>query len=724
MKKIIIILLCGIFVSSAYGANSTLNDSATTGSTLGESVVTKYGTQQGFKNSFSDPLSGTGKQLTTINGANNFGSSLSCPNAQNFMDILIQPGTDGAITNMQIHIDTTFTGQSYNFQYIMPYTTGDDTTNINKISGVCINGVVSCDSGWQNCKYYKWVAEPALLKKASSDEVTGCYCIDNSCKNPNSFYSYAFSNPGKVLPVLGAGIIRAIELAAQGTVISKVSEAISNPDGTTHITYAGQSNSSCTSSAASPTGSTTLNKYASPAAYGDMRVAGDTLALNQLADPNSYYSGLNMLNNKKIAANTGVSLQPCSITNDYAITKNKTENSGSGDATICTNQQVWMRIHKNTTNNTLELQALDADGHNNWSSAHFLCGSGESYFPQPPLTSDGWHLIKSIPYDFSSDNISSYEISLTNIHQILNYGGYSLPDFCTQNNGSFVFKSSLSFTDASAFDIPFQVSFCGLGPGPNQQYMAFHYEWKTKTIGCVYSLASPDDCKILDNNPDCVLFYEEQDGVVTVNRRSQTFATTTNVIEKTITDGTCSKKFITAPGGFWTKKRQYTCLQAPTDFNITSGGQRQKTVASSVVMNNNIISYSDVSNNATTTNTVDVSNLVASQTPVSSCEMACKVGKNRYDTVVGGGGQSQNYKTQGTIANTYDYYYKICQKGNNGYTCPVDLTQGEIVVPILDSNGIPQDCNCPVNNGSFSTAIVGLQALRLAGKDFICTGGN
>lgn len=133
------------------------------------------------KTSDSDALRGNyvtpglaGQAISTIDNSRSFAPNIACQKTATLLEVLVQPSTSGDLGNVTISRDTDLDG------------TLDSISNLPvPVSGICANGVASCDPGtWDQCRFFRWdVYQTKALKltSAAMTELAGCYCINNSC---------------------------------------------------------------------------------------------------------------------------------------------------------------------------------------------------------------------------------------------------------------------------------------------------------------------------------------------------------------------------------------------------------------------------------------------------------------------------------------------------------------------------------------------------------------
>jgi hypothetical protein len=160
----------------------------------------KSGSSEALRQNYLTPgLSG--QPISTVDSKTLFTPNLSCQRTASLLQILVQPGATGDIGTVRISQDSDFDGA---FDHV--------STLALPISGICANGVISCQPGaWQECHYLKWTlgADKALkLSDVEMPELAGCYCVNNSCGS-----GLVWSNLPEVLKDLGGGMVGALTSA-------------------------------------------------------------------------------------------------------------------------------------------------------------------------------------------------------------------------------------------------------------------------------------------------------------------------------------------------------------------------------------------------------------------------------------------------------------------------------------------------------------------------------
>ncbi len=170
----------------------------------------------------------SGQTITTVDGKTGFTASLSCQKTSTLLELLVQPGSTGDLTQVRISHDRDFDG-TFDSQTLLPV----------PISGICANGVIACNPGtWEGCRYYGWAVDGALninLAQTQMTSLSGCYCLNNSCGT-----NLAWGNISEVLKDLGGGVVGALTTADPriGVAQAQVEGAM--------IRYTGAQTTSCT----------------------------------------------------------------------------------------------------------------------------------------------------------------------------------------------------------------------------------------------------------------------------------------------------------------------------------------------------------------------------------------------------------------------------------------------------------------------------------------------
>lgn len=187
----------------------------------------------------------SGQPISTVDGRHSFTPNLACRKSATLMEVLVQPSGTGDLGTVRISRDTDFNG-SLDSVSSLPV----------PVSGICANGVISCQTGtWNQCRYFRWEADAAALRLAEVEmpELAGCYCINNSCGT-----NLAWNNLPSVLGDLGGGMVGALT-----SFDPRVGVAKAVTDGPV-IRYIGAETTSCAADPALPQTAYRANPNALP----------------------------------------------------------------------------------------------------------------------------------------------------------------------------------------------------------------------------------------------------------------------------------------------------------------------------------------------------------------------------------------------------------------------------------------------------------------------------
>ncbi|MGI9377308.1 MAG: hypothetical protein ACR2PC_14650 [Tsuneonella suprasediminis] len=142
-----------------------------------------------------------GQAITTVDNSQTFNPNLACQQTATLLELIAQPAGTGDIGTLSIARDKDLDGSV------------DQTLTLPMpVSGICANGVVSCQPGtWNQCKSFQWdVGAGGVLKLTEVDltDLAGCYCVNNSCGS-----NLVWGNMASVLKDLGGGVIGALTTA-------------------------------------------------------------------------------------------------------------------------------------------------------------------------------------------------------------------------------------------------------------------------------------------------------------------------------------------------------------------------------------------------------------------------------------------------------------------------------------------------------------------------------
>ncbi len=561
-----------------------------------------YGTEAGFEERVSRPVISGDTPMYTLDGSKSFNAQLTCPSTFKFLEVSITVLSTGDL-KATIRQDTDFDGNS-DYTYVPPA----------DISGVCSNGVVSCDAGtWQNCKYYSWISDAnnfkATLQTGSITELGGCYCVNQSCGASYSDYS-------SVLKDIGGGAAGAIQNVDARYAITDAKIAANV------ISYYGQDSAGC--SGTSSAGTNSLQSYYSNQDNSGLVAASDSEILNQMQDTSSaYYNVKESFDN----SSAGVYVASCNIKRVVTINTETYSVSGSSavSSSICVDHYLYARIYESGFD--YHLQLLDTGPGN---EPHNNCDSGGGGI-------DGWHTLEVITLPKKASSLY----------------------FCVSGTGCSTGASNcVSIAGAQT-----AVLTCGDSGTQNPSYN-YTYDLQYKEDILIESI--DDKCSTLAADSDCKLRKETVDGVITYSNFSPTGNTASNTCQ-TFT-GVESHEVCR---DWWTDTKEYFCYGQQSDFDFLEVKARGQTVLSTSFQSGSTLYYDDYRKNETGgfSTSKEATNLYASGN-YDDCVNVCKVRTPKADTQAGMSGTTADFRS-GTAG--YDIFYKKCSGG----LCPLDTASGD-----------------------------------------------
>ena len=271
---LLVFMFC-LLTNSVY-ADSEPGMGSSAGSQAGNDIMSQVNTADKINNRLAQPLTSSETSMKTFGPAEqqqSFNAQLSAPSSESFLEVFAQPGSTGDLATVATKQDTDFDG-IYDYAY-----------NLSNVSGVCANGVISCNPGtWEGCSYYTWIATEGKVLLSSVPEIkqlAGCNCINNSCGS-----NLVWNNLDTVLKDLGGAIVGAIQDYNPHYTVTSVSI----DDAT--ITYYGQETPETVSACSDSvyfSGTKQPEQYYDPVS-GSLPV--DDEVLSQAADSDSYYTQL------------------------------------------------------------------------------------------------------------------------------------------------------------------------------------------------------------------------------------------------------------------------------------------------------------------------------------------------------------------------------------------------------------------------------------------------
>lgn len=234
----------------------------------------------------------SGQPVTTVDGSKSFTPTLACQKTANLLEVLVQPSSTGDIGLVRISRDKDLNG-AFDNSSTLPVL----------VSGICANGVISCNPGtWDQCRSFRWdldAAKDLKLTQVDMPELAGCYCVNNSCGS-----NLVFGNLASVLKDLGGGMVGALTTADP-----RIGVAEAHINGPV-IDYVGAQTTACT---ANPAIGQTAYK-SNPAA-----IQGDAFALSST---NPVFRALAA---SPAGAGKAQQLRACTVTREVTVKEVKIE---------------------------------------------------------------------------------------------------------------------------------------------------------------------------------------------------------------------------------------------------------------------------------------------------------------------------------------------------------------------------------------------------------------
>ncbi len=653
-RTLCFLVLCLIIPPSVHP-----EDPGNAGSTLGNTVIQKFGSPDGVSRDISAPMTSRDTLMKTLDGGKSFSAQLLCPSSRKFIEVLVQPGSSGDLAQVVVSQDIDMDGNT-DHVFSVPF----------PVSGVCANGVISCDAGtWGNCRYFRWEADVSTrvgVSAAAVSDLGGCYCLNASCGS-----NLAWGNMATVLRDLGGGAAGAVQAVNRKFAVTNVKE-----EGT-KITYYGQDTGQC-SGHPGPYGSSAPEQYYSPGSDAGLSGAKDEARTSQTGDPVSYY---NLIVNSQAAQEEQGDYRQCSIIRNILVTT-VMECSSPGDS---------LDVPSNScTINDLSPYPRTLKTHDGG-------GGGGCYFSQPgSITSQGgsFYIGNHLCGDPHGGVVKNARIRYRcgGAESIVYSREYATATISCPS-GDLVWIEGWYYTsNVNRIDCPsgysdgFCNGMCCMKPADRKD---------------LFEEIEDDRCLAWENDSKCRLKDEKTDDVYTFQNYGPTSLApfpSCRTFTGYVPHEVCRD--------WWRKDRTYICV-TPGRYNFDDTKRRVDSIHDSASENSGSLAYTDLRKNTDgswLSESVSSPLGTAIQNPSrGACDQACKTRKLRPDTQAGKTGNRAQY--QNTAA-AYDFFYRLCRDG----ICPAG--EGEEIV---------RDCNC-LND--FAEAASVLSVLNAAGKDMICTTGE
>lgn len=639
---------------ASWGTYNPITDAQNTGTAA---LGGRYDSPNALMNNAVRPIQGN-TQMTTTNGVQSFDGHVNCPDEGVLLEIFAAPGATGDLSSVVAAADLDLDG-----------TFDSSVTAPAPVSGVCGNGFITCNVGtWNNCGFWRWNATAGAIgyESVALDQLSGCYCINNSCNS-----NLAWNNLPTLLGDLSSGVLQPVLALDARYVVSR------NEVTNTSMRVYGMSTASCGA------GNSNLQSIAAAPATMSTRVAAEVAT--QSAGPNSVYS---LVTNSGLATSESTTSSSCTIQRNVTsqlITTPIGTDLGTATSVMPLLGYDLISVLVEAAGPTAAAVRVQTGG---W------CNPGYG----TTNTSAGLTLRANQPVTVSNQGI----INVPNAPTHVIFDAYQADPgrflaSTYSRRGCAVILQSGSCSDTQ----------CTLGIRLIDEYVGddSYYANVDRTHTFTFPLLQDlqltetisDTCQGYDSSDLCRLRNETVDGVRTYQNYQPT-----NLVPlpstRTWTGGGMSESLTR---DWWRKDRTYTCNAAPGQYDFTDALHRADVVTRTANIGTG---YRDVTRNQAGN---WVSRMEEFGEPsilptVEPCERACKVRKTIMDDRVASTGVTSENR-QPTPATRYEYGYYTCTDN----VCPTQT--GETVI---------KACQCL---NEFAEAATIMQIMRQAGQDLLCT---
>lgn len=615
----------------------------------------------------------------TVDGTSTYSGQISCGGvgAQSFLDLTIANGSGGDVL-VTAKIDRDLDGTK-EYSYTSP-----------KIaSGVCSNGIVSCDQGtWNNCNYFAWGYNGGItLTQASPINMGGCYCLNNSCGGLSA------QAPDSILQSIGNSITAQMMKYDKNYMITKTYVT------TAMASYWGQNMSGCAAGGSSPILSVDpTTTYALPGL--------DTAKSAAATDPNSAWS---VFNSGTSSVDLGVTTQTCNI--QKTLSTFTTTKSAHVDTThsICTDHELWLKLafDKSTSNFNFDMAGA--------APGSYLTSSGTIQGMDNNCPGQGWvnFLSQNIASQlgFSNGSILSTQYMVT--MKVISGSGCNVG-----STGSATYTGGDSATIAKWFT--------GLCPASGAQHPTLQIGIDIQAENSQFSFHENDGCVPMESDSTCRLKEElvcDQNGAScfttvansintglvapemcytsSINGIGYLICSSGNSINIAGSDGSTSSYSTASKFGFVTK-RTYECTHQ-NDTNFEDIKKARQSITVNEAANNQDFSYNATQKDASGAWQTSANAGSINFTPPPDIQYCKTVKAATNQEVVYSDGTN---KANATTSNTTNVFtIKQCT-GDTYNVCPLDAGEsiknacgsindmGEVIGVMEGANEAAKDMIC------------------------------
>ncbi|NVM20255.1 MAG: conjugal transfer protein TraN [Desulfobacterales bacterium] len=608
MIYLIALVCCMLAVYAVHADEAEMGRNA--GIETGDSIRLQLDSADKINDRVAQPLTSDGTPMKTFGPENeqqSFNAQLTAPSSDAFLEVFVQPAASGDLAGASVSQDTDFDGNT-DYVYNVPV----------QISGVCANGVISCDVGtWSHCTYYRWTAndnlEVSLNQKDSITDLAACYCINSSCGS-----QLVWDNLDLILKDLGGGVVAAVQSKNPHCTITNVS--IDGPV----IRYYGQETDELGSGVQGVYSSGTPNPeqyYEAGSLPVDAEVAG------QMNEPDSYYSQLNDV----YSTQPQTDFVSCTITNDIVPV--------SHNEVVDVQMTVWYDSTTAAATDRVKVTSISPIGNTyDWSAGL------ENHFGDL-----GYEILRR-----AGLNVNSVEQDdLDTFNKTAQFWWMNYPQIHGPCNMTLTCETVVSILEHRIQNSCHPDASCRL----KEEKVC-----DAEGLNCVQTWQhfNPTSQSPL---PTCKGF-----SAIEYEKAVHYTACMDGVNATVARDGGGSQILASGDDMWWRVERVYSC-QADGEYDFDNVLQRTRHIRDTEQDNTVTLYYEDYDpeTGLATPRTTDLPERSAGET----CEKACKLRKPVEDTEAGVPGTTADYRT---TVNSYTYVYRKCE----GDVCPVE--DGEEIV--------------------------------------------
>lgn len=643
-----------LLASAAHAAPPSATDPQTAAAESAAHVRQYAGSAAQIKDNLVQPLL-TENTLTTFDGQP-FAAQIGCAASTRFLEILIQPAPSGDISYMSLAQDTNL-DRVLDQHYRVPV----------PISGVCANGIISCEPGtWNQCRSFSWVADAqnrVALKRAPLSDLGGCYCVNNHCGN-----GLVSRNLARLLGDLGGGAVASLLRANPAYAVSDVKTQGAS------IRYFAQDTQSCMATpAVDPVATLRDPRTMDPSIFAEQQ------------KPDGLYQ---LLTTSVVAKDNRSEAVRCRVTRTLALEEVGVNDilrydGGVGGLRSCGTQCFELVIGR--------------IGNNYWSAP---CG----LFEHPPLYFYVHRPERIVSATLLHTQFDDWMQVFVNDTLLWNgpYGTWTNPWSDTARPPGRC-ELSTSWQQAPNVDFTALVKRTGRIELKTRAWVAdkgegYAYAQVIVDTSCRLDEQIHDGCQAYAQQPECRLIEEVVDGVQTYRNYHPTNLTPLPST-LSLTGQHCD---LEVTRNWLNKERRYLCTR-PQQHAFDPALQRAAQITDSTT----VTGYTDYRLNEASgewsSGAVRVDFPSASASAGVACTPVCKTRRLRQANDVAGLGPVQDQRLE---SGTYDFFYHECEAS----TCPADPNE-EIIAA----------CQC-LNEFAEATAI--MATLRSAARDTLCTSGT